>query len=180
MTVFIQKSRHGLNTEDRANTIGIITLLVEKKPTGSDCTNCVALPSPPLQATIPNQTWGNLAQTRRRGEVNHSPLNRDMGWIGTGFEKRLGVGKWSMPGTSSQRNGCQDTPSRAIHLYSQTSSIRRQPRQPHRAPSCNLFNPPLKPSAYSPPRSTCHEFCSPPRPVGRVSRNDRVNKTQFE
>lgn len=86
-----------------------------------------------------------------------------------------------MPGTSSQRNGCQDTPSRtqrAIHLYSQTSSIRRQPRQPHRAPSSNLFNPPLKPSAYSPPRSTCHEFRSPLALWDAW--NDRVNKTQFE
>lgn len=62
-----------------------------------------------------------------------------------------------MPGTSSQRNGCQDTPprtnrpQRAIHLYSQTSSIPpTTTRQPHRAPSCNLFNPALKPSAYSP------------------------------
>lgn len=69
---------------------------------------------------------------RKRGEVNHSPLNRDSGWIGTGFEKRLGVGSDLCParvanGTVAKihRPG-QTAPQRAIHLYSQTSSIRRQ------------------------------------------------------
>lgn len=74
-----------------------------------------------------------------------------------------------MPGTSSQRNGCQDTPPRTNRPSTRHSSLFANvidspttTRQPHRAPSCNLFNPALKPSAYS------HPPLSPP-PLPRIS-----------
>lgn len=69
--IYSEIETRGLNTEDRANTIGIITLLVEKKPTGSDCSDYSPPfhpPSPPLQATIPNQTRKSCAnEEARRG-----------------------------------------------------------------------------------------------------------------
>lgn len=116
-----------------------------------------------------------------------------------GFWKTIRGRKWSMPGTSSQRNGCQDTPPRTNRPSTRHSSLFANvidspttTRQPHRAPSCNLFNPALKPSAYSHPplspppplvsRSVCQEFHSPPPPPpeGRVSsRMIALIKSQF-
>lgn len=56
--IYSEIETRGLNTEDRANTIGIITLLVEKKPTGSDCSDY----SPPFHPPSPRYKRQSLTK----------------------------------------------------------------------------------------------------------------------